>query len=126
VKAHGEYVTSPASGKKLTVDGVEFVMNVGIVIHDDRCVQRICNIEQTGSSNILNDDYIITALGKMPDPSKAVIYCNRKIMTQFNILAKDKTNVHYGEKDPWGKRVTMFQDSPIRLCEALTDESAIS
>jgi hypothetical protein len=126
VKYHGEYVTSPASGKKLTVDGVEFVINAGIVIHDDRCVQRICNIEQTGSTNILDDDYIIKALGKMPDPSRAVIYCNRNIMTQFNILAKDKTNVHYGEKDPWGKRVTMFQDSPIRLCEALTDETAIS
>ena len=107
-----------------------FMVDSGIFVHDDRCVQRIANIETSGSSNTLDDDLIIEALNQMPQrgggPGTA-IYVNRTLCTQFDILAKDKTNVNYTSDTAFGEMVTRFRGVPVRLCEAILDtETAIT
>ncbi len=107
-----------------------FMMHCGIFVHDDRCVQRIANIETAGASNTLDDDDIIYALNRMPQrgggPGTA-IYANRTLCYQFDILAKDKTNVNYTADNAFGEPVTRFRGVPIRMCEAILDtETAIS
>ena len=105
----------------------QFVLWYGLFIHDPRYVQRVINIEETGTANTLDDNDIIYALNKMPKPGggpTARIYCNRALKTQFDILAKDKTNVNYYIDNPFGSPMTIFRTVPIRLSEALTDETA--
>jgi len=106
-----------------------FTMDCGLYVHDDRCVQRIANIETTGASNLLDDDLIIASLNLMPQrgggPGTAM-YASRILLTQFDIMAKDKTNVNYTSDTAFGEMVTRFRGVPIRLCEAIVDETAIA
>jgi hypothetical protein len=107
----------------------KFVINVGMFIHDPRYIQRVVNIATSGSSGLLNDDDIIASLNKMPKagggPSSR-IYCNRNLKTQFDILAKDKTNVNYYVDNVFGEPMTIFRTVPIRLAEGITNaETAI-
>jgi hypothetical protein len=107
-----------------------FAIAGGIYVHDDRCVQRIANIETTGTSSILSDDDIITAMNQMPNPSTIAgvkMYVNRTLKTQLEILAKDKSNVNYTSDNAFGAPITRFRGVPVRLCEAIVDtETAIS
>ena len=102
----------------------KFVINYGLFINDPRYVQRICNIATTGSTGLLNDNDIIAALNKMPKAGggpTARIYANRNLKTQFDILAKDKTNVNYFVENVFGEPMTIFRTVPIRLAEGLTN-----
>lgn len=106
-----------------------FMVDCGLYVHDDRCVQRIANIETTGADNLLDDDLIIASLNLMPQrgggPGTAM-YASRVLLTQFDIMAKDKTNVNYTSDTAFGEMVTRFRGVPIRLCEAIVDETAIA
>jgi len=99
----------------------------GLAVKDDRCVQRICNIETSGTSNTLDEDEMIKAYNRLPDPSKAVIYINGTIKSQLDIIAKDKPNVIHTEKDPFGKPVLYFWDIPIKKFDSiLITEDAVT
>ena len=104
----------------------EWMLKLGLSIKDDRCVQRIANIDPS-STYALDDDDIITALNKMPSLDGAVIYANRQLKTQLDILAKDKTNVAYTIENVFGRPTTHFQGVPVRLAEKiLSTETAIT
>jgi hypothetical protein len=107
----------------------KFVINFGLFINDARYVQRVVNIATSGSTGLLNDNDIISALNKMPKAGggpTARIYANRNLKTQFDILAKDKTNVNYFVENVFGEPMTIFRTVPIRLAEGLTNaETAI-
>jgi hypothetical protein len=49
------------------------------------------------------------------------MYCNETVFTQLQILAKDKTNVHWTENNPFGKPQMYFLDMPVRRCDAITN-----
>jgi len=126
----GIQLVNDAAGKPFRAYVTYFQVDSGIYVHDDRCVQRIANIETSGSSNTLNDDLLICALNQMPKRGGGVGtagYANRTLCTQFDIMAKDKTNVYYTSDNVFGDMVTMFRRVPIRLCDAILDsETAIS
>ena len=108
----------------------KFVAWYGLYVHDDRCVQRIANIETSGTENKLDDDDIIEALNLLPQAGgggSTAIYVNRTLKTQLEILAKDKTNVNYTSDNAFGVPVTRFRGIPVRLCESIVNtESAIT
>ena len=108
----------------------KFVAWYGLYVHDDRCVQRIANIETSGSTNTLDDDDIIEALNLLPQAGgggSTAIYVNRTLKTQLEILAKDKDNVNYTSDNAFGVPLTRFRGIPVRLCESIVNtESAIS
>jgi hypothetical protein len=100
---------------------------IGLVVEDDRCIQRICNIETSGTSHIFDEDYLIQAINKLPSTDGAVIYVNKTIGTQMDIIAKDKSNVQYSVANVFGEEVTTFRGLPVRKCEAILDtETALS
>ena len=105
-----------------------FTLRAGLFVHDDRCIQRICNIESSGTSNTFDENDLITALNRLPyGGTGAVIYCNETIKTQMDIRAKDKTNVNYTPGEAFGRPVTFFRGVPVRKVDAILDtETALS
>lgn len=105
-----------------------FTLRAGLFVHDDRCIQRICNIESAGSSNTFDENDLITALNRLPyGGAGATIYCNQTIKTQMDIRAKDKTNVNYTPGEAFGRPVTFFRGVPVRQVDAiLNTETALS
>lgn len=129
----GRVTTEPTSTTRMEALRSHFSWFMGIVVEDERCVQRVANIETTlGADNSFDEDLVITAINRLPDPDSAGVrmYCSRSIKTQMDVRAKDKTNVLYTQDeagDVWGRRVTRFQGIPVRLAEKITDtETAIS
>ena len=105
-----------------------FKLKLGIVVRDDRNIQRLVNIQAAGAANIFNPDILVTALNHMPQRGKgAVIYGNQTLVSQMDIDAMDKGNVLYSPGEPYGDEVTRFRRKPIRICEAILDtETAIT
>jgi len=98
----------------------------GLVVENDRCLIRYANIETAGSSNTFNDDTLLTLLNRLA-PGNQVIYCNKTIKTQMDILAKDKSNVSYTSGEVFGQPVTMFRGVPVKAIDAIVNtETAIS
>lgn len=128
----GRHTVQPALTTRMEVLRAHFSWFMGIVVEDERCVQTIANIETAGTENIFDEDLLITAINRLPDPDsgRVSIYCSRSIKTQMDIRAKDKTNVYYTQEangDVWGRRVTYFQGIPVRMAEKLIDtETAIA
>lgn len=123
-----ETVSGQTANTKFRALVTEFTLRAGLFVHDDRCIQRICNIETAGSSNTFDEDDLITALNRLPySGAGAVIYCNATIKTQMDIRVKDKTNVFYTAADAFGVPVTTFRGVPVRKVDAiLNTETALS
>jgi hypothetical protein len=126
-----QLVTGITSATQFVAYVTQFKWRCGIFVQDERCVQRIANIETSGSSNIFDDDLLIAALNRLPtmgeDPATR-IYVNRTIRTQMDIRVKDKTNVNYASvADAFGKPVLTFRGVPVQVCDGiLNTETAIS
>jgi hypothetical protein len=99
-----------------------FMLNFGLCIADPRAIQRYCNLEVTGSTNIFDEDHLIEVLNRMEDMENVVIYCNRTVKTQMDIALKDKNNVNFSVDEAWGKPgVLHFKGVPVRLCDQIVD-----
>lgn len=106
----------------------QFKWRCGLFVADERCVQRVANIEVTGTENIFDDDNLLRALKHLPDmgenPSTR-IYVNRDISLAIDIRVKDKNNMYYSEvNDAFGKPIAQFRGVPIQICDAIGDETA--
>ena len=126
-----QLVTGVTASTQFVAYVTQFKWRCGMYVQDERCVQRIGNIERTGAANIFDDDMLITALNRLPDMGEnpnTRIYCNRQIRTQMDIRVKDKNNVNYvNNNDAFGKPVMYFRGVPVQVCDALnTAESDVS
>ena len=92
----GEVTKIDANSKMWQVYRDHFKFSGGIVCRNPRNMARLANIQASGTSNIFDEDNLITLLNRMPMRGKgAKIYCNQTIFTQMEIKLKDKTNVNY-------------------------------
>ena len=101
----------------------------GINVEDERCVQRYCNIEQTGTSNIFDPEHLVEVINRLPDPEGAVIYVPRLVKTQMDIAAMNKSNAFYSidaAGDVFGRPLIRFRGVPVRMADRLTSETAVS
>lgn len=116
--------------KYMEVLMTHFQWFAGLVVEDERCVQRYTNIEVTGTSNIFDEDALIGCINNLPDRGAhpgTVILAGRKICNQLDIRAKDKNNVNYGPDEVWGGTVTKFRGIPVLLAEKLLEtETAVA
>jgi hypothetical protein len=128
VRDLGEDTVSDGAGGEYQAYRTHFKVNAGMVVRDYRCVQRYCNIETSGSSNIFDDNVLIAALNQMPNRGRgAVIYANRTILTQMDQYANDKTNVFYSVGEEFGRPITYFRGIPVKLVEKIVDtEDAVA
>lgn len=106
-----------------------FGIHWGLAIADDRAVQRIANIETSGASNIFDEDDLIRAITRLPDPgnlANTAIYVNRSIYAAMQIAMKDKQNVNfYPDADGLsGKPVVTFQGIPVVMVDKLLNTEA--
>lgn len=107
-----------------------FKGSIGLVVEDTRAIQRICNVETAGSSNIITAEMIIDAVNRLPNRGEgAYIYCNRTIAGYIEKAGLGTTAhpvIRGGEGNPWGSgRVTDFQGIPIRMMEALVNTEVV-
>ena len=128
VKAH--YTAVGSSQTLFQAYITHFKIDYGWFVHDARCVQRMANVEYTGSANIFDDDILIDMISRIPNPSamgQARIYVNRAIWAQMWKYAKDKSNVQYSASNVAGGPMLSFSGIPIRMCDQiLNTETAIS
>lgn len=131
IKFLGEQLVTDSGGtNKFLAYVTDFKWRCGIFVNDERCIQRIANIEASGTENTFSDDQLITMINRLPsmgEDSMTRIYVNRTIRTQMDIMVKDKTNVNYTvDKDPFGKPLLYFRGIPVKVCDAIVDtETAI-
>lgn len=104
-----------------------FQWDAGLVVRHPKAIGRIANIESSGSTNIFDEDLLITLLNRMVTGPGTRIYCNQEVMTQIQIRAKDKANVNLSIGDAFGKPIYNFLGVPIRKVDAiLNTDAAIS
>ncbi len=105
----------------------EFAWDVGLSIEDTRSVKRLANISTSSStdSNTLDEDKIIELRNAYKTSGTISMYCNQDVFTQLQILAKDKSNVHWGPDSPFGRPQLYFLDMPVRRCDAILSTEAV-
>ena len=114
--------------KYMEVLMTHFQWHLGLVVEDERCVQRYTNIEVSGTTNIFNEDDLIGVINNLPDRGSApgtFIIAGRKILTQLDIAAKDKMNVNYMPDKAFGEMVTHFRGIPVYLAERLSETETV-
>jgi hypothetical protein len=128
VKDDGLQTVYDANNNPFKVYQSHFKVYAGLVVRDDRSVQRICNISATRATGAWSDEMMIAAIREMPyGGAGAVIYANRSVLTLMDIDSKDKANVFYGAPDAWGRPTMMFRGYPVKQVDALTaTESAVT
>ena len=124
-KDDGELTVADSSGNPYKVFQTHFKIYAGLVVRDDRCVQRLANIPST-ASNL--SDKLVVALRQMPQGgSGAVIYGNTQALGCLDLEAKDKANVFYGPPDAFGRPTMAFRGVPVKQVDALLNtETTIS
>jgi hypothetical protein len=108
---------------------------VGLQINDERCVQRIANINPTGFSgpNGFDENVFIEAKNMLPGGGEApgtVLLMNRQLKTQVDIRAvSQKLNAYTmfsaNEVDVFGRSVTKFQNIPILMTEKILNTETV-
>lgn len=126
-----QWVYTSGATKKFWAKVTQFVWRCGLFVADERCCQRIANIEKSGTSYLFDEDLLITAINRLPDGGEnpnTRIYVNRTIKTQMEIRVKDKNNMFVTNfPDAFGVPVTRFRGIPVQVLDTLnTDETAIS
>ena len=98
-----------------------FKWKAGMVVKNHKSIGRLANIESTGVDNLFDEDNLITLMNRMTKGPGRRIYVNETIMTQMEILFKDKTNVNFYKEDGLAPGpVLHFKGVPIRQMDALT------
>jgi len=120
-----ERVTSGNNSKDLYKWVTQFVFHIGVVIRDDRCVQRVANIGRAVTFGTV-EDLMIEATINMPKQAKnSIIYVNKRIKKLMDVAAKDKTNVNYTVDNVWGVPTVHFRGTPVHLSESITDTEEV-
>jgi hypothetical protein len=124
-KDDGELTVYDASGNPYKVYQTHFKIFAGMVVRDDRCVQRVCNVPATA---VNLSDKLVDALRQMAqNGAGAVIYGNSTVLGCLDKEAKDKTNVFYGPADAFGRPTMFFRGVPVKQADSLiTTESALT
>jgi len=100
-----------------------FKLACGLVVRDDRCVQRYCNIEDvTTGAGLFDEDDLIKMANALPYQGKnAVMYANQTMKNKLDIAAKDSGNLATAViEDVFGRPITTFRGIPVRRVDAIT------
>lgn len=121
-KDMGLDIVRDSSGNMYEAYVDKFVWKAGMVVKNSKSIGRIANIETTGSSNIFDEDNLITLLNRMTKGPGRRIYANQTVLTQMEIRAKDKTNINYSFVDGLAPGpVLTFKGVPVREVEQILD-----
>jgi hypothetical protein len=144
---HGIYPKGSKAGLSVTDKGQVTVENVdgaggrmeayrthyrwdaGLVVRDWRYVVRVANIDVSELSDATNGEaarkalirLMIQATERIPQlgMGRAAFYCNRTIRTNLRLGILDKISNNLAWETVAGKRVMVFDDIPVRTCDAI-------
>ena len=128
----GKMTVYDSSGNPFDAFVNKIRLQFGIVVKDPSAIQRVANIESSGTTTNLRVstviDTLIEAINNLPDSGDgAVLYVNRALKAQIDQMAYSKSNAAFNYMDVGGKRISMFMEVPVRLNEAMVaTETAIS
>ncbi len=115
-------VDGTASVSQIVSHFTQYKINAGLVVHDNRCAQRVGSIAASGTANIFDPDLLIKAKNSMINAGEgAILYCSKAIKSQIEINAKDKPNVWHYTSDPYGSGMEAVLGMPIHICESILD-----
>ena len=126
--------SGPQNDYKYQVLVTHMLWRMGIQIADERCVQRIANINPIAlSSNNFDESIFIEAKNQLPGGGEApgtILLMNRQMKTQVDIRSTVQklnaiTNFTPNETDVFGKKVTMFQGVPILMAEKILNTETV-
>jgi len=117
----GKVLTKDSNSKEFLAYCDIFKWKAGMVVKNHKSIGRLANIESAGTTNIFDEDNLITLMNRMTKGPGRRIYVNETVMTQMEILFKDKTNVNFYKEDGLAPGpVLHFKGVPIRQVDALT------
>lgn len=127
-KDKGIETVTDDSGNKFEAYVDKFVLKAGMVVKNHKAIGRLANIESAGSSNIFDEDNLITLMNRMTKGPGRRIYANETVLTQMEIRLKDKNNVHYSRVDGLAPGpVLTFKGVPVRqVDQILITEAALT
>lgn len=95
-----------------------FQVKCGLVVRHPRAIGRVANIAVSGSTNLFDEDDLITLLNNMVIRPSTRIYMNQTLKTQAEIALKDKANVLWNSTDALGGvPVLTFRGIPVRMLD---------
>ena len=113
------------TGDKFWAWVTQFKMNMGLVINDLRCIQRIANIGTT-TANHFDPDLGIKAINNMVDGGEgAIMYVNATVLSQLEITAKNAPGIVRWIKTEKDGDVLMFKNVPVKLFEKIKDTETV-
>jgi len=118
-------ISSTVTGAMLHKYITLFDIFMGMVVYDDRSVQRLANINTTTGAGEVDPDQVIWMIQSLPDPEgERYIYGNRISIYQLkkNVVNKTLFSV---QPDKYGIMRDFFYSTPIVLTEALTSVEAV-
>lgn len=130
----GQVTVTNSDGSQYEAYQAYFEWFVGLCVRDWRYVVRICNVDTGSMPTDSTIPYaMIEALNTIPslEMGKLAFYMNRTVKTSLDKRAYDKSDtlfqINKAPDDPFGRSVTSFQGTPLRICDAiLNTETALS
>lgn len=104
--------------------------DAGLTIRDWRYFSRGCNIDVSDLATIANTKALITTMIKMTEripnfgAGRPVFYLNRVIRESLRLGIIEKISNNLSWETVAGKRVMVFDDIPVRRCDALLSTEA--
>lgn len=105
-----------------------FNFSYGWGLGDEANFQRLVNVDYTAiKSSATFEEALIKRINYLKDPSNAVIYVGRQIMTGIQQRLNAKTNLYFTVENVWGRMMPTFMGLPIVRDDSLsTAESVVS
>ena len=121
------HATDTTNGGEFVTYRTFFDIEWGLAIKREDNVARYGDIEQSASGMTFDHKILIELLNDIWEPEGLVIYGNRKMLTQIDLVAVDRPNVEYRSHEVFGKPTKHFQGYPLKLVEQLLrTESALA
>lgn len=130
----GQDTVKDADGGEYQALRTHYQWKCGMTVRDWRYVVRIANIDVTALTKDATSgadlvDLMTQALELVPNlqRGRAVFYVNRTIKSYLRRQIKNAQNVQISMSEVAGKHVMMFDDVPVRRCDAiLSSEAAVA
>lgn len=123
-------ITSETSGGLMRVYRTHYGVQTGLVVKDWRYVVRVGSIDVSDLNTLENTKNLITwmiqASEKIPsfNGAKFCWYVNRTIREKLRLGIQEKIANNLTWESVGGKRVMMFDDIPVKRCDALINTEA--
>jgi hypothetical protein len=103
---------------------------LGLVVNDPRAIARVANIDISAiDASTFNEEWLMEAISMIPAAlrSKAVIYAPNKVLLAMQKRGNAKQNAAYPRENLYGEWVTMFNTTPVRVAEMISEhETAVA